>query len=213
METVLAPLFTVYVHQLFALALSIREACDQIFLDTPVPEKGFYINVSPQIHARIDSALIGAANIKKLLRTPEKRGSSESQRVYKFRIERSRLLAEWLAEVDLAEILNTKVRNTLEHFDEYLDAENVKLSAGGAPPAPVAAYNMVLSHWEVTNPRVYPIRVYIAVERRYYNLKHSIDLGRLRDEADAILKQLKVLGAMQGVEEPGGLMIPLRSAA
>ena len=109
----------------------------------------------------------------------------------------------------LDEILNTKVRNSLEHFDEYLDEMNASLVAGEPASAPMAAYNMVLSHWEVTNPQLYPIRIYIVAERKYYNMKYAVDLGRLREQAASIIEKLQSLGFLRGDTEPGGLMVRL----
>ena len=79
------PLFAIYVHQLFTLAKAVQDNCDLIFADTPLPETGYYLRVSPELHARIDAMLFGAANIKKLIQTPAKRGSSESKRVTELR--------------------------------------------------------------------------------------------------------------------------------
>ncbi|GGX96860.1 hypothetical protein GCM10007160_25640 [Litchfieldella qijiaojingensis] len=105
--------------------------------------------------------------------------------------------------------MNHKVRNTLEHFDEYLDEANVKLYKAKTPPSPVAAYNMILSHREVTNPQVYQVRVYISSERMFYNLKWKVSIGLLYEEAKYIIRELqKVPGLVQG-EGPDGLMLRL----
>ena len=95
--------------------------------------------------------------------------------------------------IKLAELLNAKVRNTLEHFDEYLDEANLALSDARVPPSPMAAYNMVLSRWDAINPRVYPIRLYISAERKFYNMKWSVDLDAINKEASAIAERLAVV--------------------
>jgi hypothetical protein len=203
------PLFVIYVHQLFMLAKSVRDNCDLIFADTPLPKTGFYIKVSPELHARIDAILIGAANIKKLIQTPAKRGSCESKKIFELRQGRVKVLGEILKGLALDEILNTKVRNSLEHFDEYLDEMNASLAAGEPASAPMAGYNMVLSHWEVTNPRLYPLRIYISAERKYYNMKYAIDLNKLREQAGSIIESLRSCGFLKNIAEPGGLMLRL----
>ncbi len=202
-------LFALYLHELFMLAKAVRDRCDQVFAQTPPPASGHYIKVDPDVHATINAILIDAANIKKLTHTSERRLDKESKKVFDLRQERSRLLQALLEGVELDEILNTKVRNTLEHFDEYLDETNIALSSDRKPPAPMAAYNMTFSDWEVTAPRVFPLRLYVAGERKYYNMKYSIDLSRLRSQATAILDRLSSSEVMRGIQEPGGLMVPL----
>jgi hypothetical protein len=202
-------LFRVYLHELFMLAKSVRDRCETVFAKTPPPQTGYYINVDPDLHSAINAILIDAANIKKLIQTSPKRRRGESKKVYDLRQERSHLLRDLLAGIQLDDILDTKVRNTLEHFDEYLDETNVRLSSGKAPPAPMAAYNMAFSEWGVTVPRCFPLRLYVADERKFYNMKYSIDLARLREQAIAILDRLAVSEFMRGISEPGGLMVRL----
>jgi hypothetical protein len=97
----------------------------------------------------------------------------------------------------------------IKAFDEYLDEANLKLSREIQPPSPMAAYNMVFSHWEVTNPKVYPVRLYISSERKFYNLKWSVDIGKIYKEATAILSELKKLPEFSQQKELGGLMVRL----
>jgi hypothetical protein len=203
------PLFAIYVHQLFALAKAVRDNCDLVFLDTPLPETGYSLKVSVELHARIDAILIGAANIKKLIQTPAKRGSSEPKRVYELRQDRGKVLRAIVDGLTLDEVLNTKVRNSLEHFDEYLDEINASLATGEPASAPMAAFNMVFSHREMIYPEVYPIRVYVVTERKYYNMKNVIDLGSLREQAASVVERLQSLGFLRDDTEPGGLMVLL----
>jgi hypothetical protein len=108
-----------------------------------------------------------------------------------------------------AKILFNGFGNTLEHFDEYLDEANLAVSEAKTPPSPMAAYNMVLSHWEVFSPRVYPIRVYVSSERKFYNMKWSVDLGVMNTEASAIVERLLALPGFSAKEGPGALMLHL----
>jgi hypothetical protein len=138
----------------------------------------------------------------------ETRYKNESVAVYNLRQKRSKILRDTLSGVKLEEILNNKLRNSLEHFDEYLDENIVRLIEKGPPPASHAAYNMVLSHREIFKPQVYPIRLYVASERKFYNMRFSIDIGKIYAEASAILDRLHELGLFP-VTGPGGVMIPL----
>lgn len=201
-------LFSLYFHELGWLSSGIKANCEIIFAETPVPEKGYYIKVLPEIHALIVAVLMNAAHIRKLLYTSETRYKNESVSVYKLRQQRSKILRRALSGIKLEEILNHKLRNSLEHFDEYLDENIVRLTEKGPPPATYAAYNMVLSHREIFKPEVYPIRLYIASERKFYNMRFSIDVGEIYDEACAILERLHELGVFPR-RGPAGVMIPL----
>jgi hypothetical protein len=205
-------LFSLYFHELGWLTSAIKKNCEAIFAETPIPDEGYYIKVQPELHALIESVLMNAGHIRKLLHTSEKRYKNESVAVYNLRQKRSKILRETLSGVKLEEILNNKLRNSLEHFDEYLDENIVRLTEKGPPPATHAAYNMVLSHREIFKPQVYPIRLYIAGERKFYNMRFSIDIGKIHAEAAAILKRLHDLGIFP-VSGPGGVMIPLRFTA
>lgn len=197
----------IYVHELFALARGVVKGCDAVFAEAPVPEENMYLKISPDVHNNISQILLNAANIKKLIETPGVRLSRESRAQHRQRMERCSALRGLLDGVELSTILETKVRNTIEHFDEYLDRASLQIAQN--PPAPMAGYNMAISHWAVTNPRLYPLKIYVAEERTFHNLSYSISLDALRNEALAILEKLLASGALGNAEEPGGLMLRL----
>ena len=202
-------LFSLYIHELWWLAHGIKTKTDKLFAEAKVPDEGNVIQVSPELHSLIASVLSEAANLKKLLVTPSARLNGESGRQYRLRKARAAALRELLAGVTLAELLNAKVRNTLEHFDEYLDEANLVITDAKVPPSPMAAYNMVLSRWEVFDARVYPIRLYISSERKFYNMKWSVDLDAMNREASAIVERLATVMGAAAKEGPGGLMLHL----
>lgn len=202
-------LFTLYFYELWWLAHSIKTKTERLFSEATVPETGYLIQVNPDLHSLIASLLSDAANLKKLLITPSTQLNGESGRKFRLRKARAAALRESVSKISLTEILNAKVRNTLEHFDEYLDEANLAVSEAKTPPSPRAAYNMVLSHWEAFNPRVYPIRIYISSERKFYNMKWSVDLDAIHKEASAVVECLSAHPAFAKGESPGGLMVPL----
>ena len=110
-------LFSLYIHELWWLAHGIKTKTDKLFAEAKVPDEGNVIQVSPELHSLIASVLSEAANLKKLLVTPSARLNGESGRQYRLRKARAAALRELLAGVTLAELLNAKVRNTLEHFE------------------------------------------------------------------------------------------------
>ncbi len=202
-------LFALYIHELWWLSHAIKTKTEKLFTEATVPETGYALQVSPELHSLIASVLSDAANLKKLIVTPSARLDGESGSQYRLRKARAEALKKLVVGIPLAELLNAKVRNTLEHFDEYLDEANLAVTNAKTPPSRMAAYNMVLSHWEVFSPRVYPIRVYISSERKFYNMKWSVDLGAMNAEASAIVARLLALPDFSDKEGPGGLMLPL----
>ena len=201
----------VYLHRLFGLAQSVRDGCNEIFDSAPVAEAGGYIKVSPELHAAIDAVLVEAANLKKLIITPTARGSSESARTFRFRRSRTEAVAELLDGLSIEAISDAQVRNSLEHFDEYLDKLGGRLASGGPPPEPIAAYNLALSSWAVVRMldrgNMYPLRVYVADEHTYYNFERKINLRQLRDEADAILERLTSRRVLPDDGAQGGMLL------
>lgn len=203
-----AKLSTLYFYELWWLANSLVRKADKLFLEAKVPEKGFSIQVNPELHSVIASILSDAANIKKLIITPDSLGRNEPRYQFKLRKERARRLKDALNSVVLVEILNHKVRNTLEHFDEYLDEANIALHSTTNHP-PVAAYNMILSHWEAFDPRVYPVRLYISSEKTFYNMKWKVDIGKISEEAKDIIKKLEQVPELTQKESLAGIMLRL----
>ncbi|CAK3162433.1 conserved hypothetical protein [Vibrio crassostreae] len=202
-------LSSLYFHELFWLASSIVSKSEKLFEDSKIPDSGYLIQVSPELHSLIASILSDAANIKKLLVTPSVKLKGESGAQARIRKERAKHLNEAIAPIEPKELFNHKVRNTLEHFDEYLDEANVKLTKSPKAPSPMAAYNMILSHWDAFSPRVYPVRLYISSERTFYNMKWSVNIGELHNEAKDIVEKLSKLPRLGGNGEIGALMLRL----
>lgn len=202
-------LFILYFHELWWLAHGVKTKAERLFAEATVPESGYMIGVNPELHSLIASLLSDAANLKKLVITPSVRLNNESGRQFRLRKARTAALLKSIEGIPLTEMLNAKVRNTLEHFDEYLDEANVVLTTAKNVPSPMAAYNMVLSHWRAVNPPVYPIRVYISSERKFYNMKWSVDIGAMHQEATAVVERLVSHPGFSRTEGPGGLMVRL----
>ncbi len=196
-----------YYHELWWLSHSVLKKCEQVFDGAKVPGSGYVIQVNPELHSIIAYLLSDAANIRKLVSTSSVKTNGENGARFKLCKERASELAEFIAPLEIKELLNYKVRNTLEHFDEYLDEANYDVSKK-AEQGRFAAYNMILSHWEALMPKVYPIRLYVSSEMKFYNMKWSIDLGLLHSEARSIIEKLKTIGQF-ATNDPGGLMLPI----
>lgn len=120
-------------------------------------------------------------------------------------IERADYFKTLLYDLNIQEMFNKKVRNTVEHFAEYLDETNEKHTLYKNEDSYLVAFNLVLSDWQPTNnvnipftlyralgfkDPIYPIRIYIAGERRFYNMDWSISIENLSKEARLIQELL-----------------------
>ncbi len=199
----------IYLHELWWLTEAIKLRCDELFRNTQVPDKGFYIKNDYHIHYLINDILSNAANISKLITTPEIKPKNKSADSFRIHIERSKFLQGKIDGVDFSEIKSVKVRNTLQHFDEYLDQANIEASDSRLNAYGMAFYNLVMSHWEAINPRPYPLRLYICAEKKYYNIKYSVDIGKINSEASSINNIIREEFVRNNIPEPGGIAIPL----
>lgn len=199
----------IYSHELWWLTDAIKKGCEELFQKTPLPEKGYYLKVDYKIHALINNILSDAANVKKLISIPKHKTKEESSRQFNLHIERSKYLMDKLKGIELSEITSVKLRNTLQHFDEYFDQMNIEASEGKLKQHVMAFYNIVLSHWEAVDINPYPLRVYISSEKKYYNMKAMVNIGMIYKEASSI-NDLLTNELNKGMEtEPGGFIVPL----
>lgn len=85
-------------------------------------------------------------------------------------------------------MFSVKIRNTIEHFDEYIDEANVK-STWENDGQDLAVYNMVISRRNVFN-LPYFLKVYVVSEFTFYNFKWSINIKTIYEESKIILNNL-----------------------
>ena len=204
-------LSSMYLLELWLLADNVREQCERIFQITQIGPGETFLRVSKEVHGLIASILSNAANIKKLLDTRASQRKHESKIAYAMRQRRSKALSDILNGIELEFLLESKVRNTLEHFDEYLDEADELVTIKGHPTATLAVSNMVLSHWDsMAGESIYPIRVYIVSERKFYNMKWSIDLGKIHAESLLIVERFKSNPETEMLTETGAICVRLK---
>ncbi|EMO7232564.1 MAG: hypothetical protein E6989_12140 [Citrobacter freundii] len=199
----------IYLHELWWLTESIKRRCEELFRETPLPDQGYYFKIEYHIHSLINDILSDAANLKKLITIPTQKTRSESPKQFQVHVERSKFLQAKIKGIEITELKSVKVRNTLQHFDEYLDEANIEASEGKLKSHQMAVYNFVMSHWEAVNPRPYPIRLYICAEKTYYNMKASVNIGKIYTEAVRINEVIRSEINRDSDSDPGGFMIPL----
>lgn len=209
-----SPFRNVYKYELLRLASNIAEKAEAVFAMTSIPEPPL-ISMSggyQVVHSTIAALLSDAASAKNLLED-YRRGRRESPAALSIRKQRTQALLLELEGIEISVLLDKKVRNSLEHFDEYLDDANAQFSSGHTLYR-FGLYNMVLSRRNAfAQPnQLYPIRVYIVDERVYENFGTSIDIGRLYDEAVLIRDRLRERLQI-GRDWNGGMAFPIGAAS
>lgn len=203
-------LFGMYAFELYCLTSNIKRNCEHLFEIAPPKADGTYLKCLNEAHGIISAVLSDCTKVKRLTEAVQK-SDNESLRQFEFRSERVQEMKHLLEGVKLEEMLNPKIRNTLEHFDEYLDKANIDLTLRGDPKATCAFTNLVISDWEhVKNEVIYPIRVYIANEKTFYNMKWSINLGKIHAEATDILNHLDSHPETKDLSRVGAMVVKLK---
>ncbi|MBC4282917.1 hypothetical protein H8M47_14865 [Klebsiella pneumoniae] len=214
----------VYLDEIWFLADSIIRKVGKLDEVATVPEDGYLIFSKPEITDLILGILSNSANIKKLT-NPGKQARGESTGAFQFRVDRCNFIKNNFPGIDFSGILDTKLRNTLEHFDEYLDDFMTTAAKGDFPHAyPMVAFNFGLSDQDAFNPRLYPVRMYESKTKTFYNFDNIVSIKSIYDVALAIDKKfkdehLKLIqqqyllnpnipeGSLGGGECPGGMII------
>jgi hypothetical protein len=174
-----SPMAMQYRWELFWLAHDVVSRAAAVVTKTPPPRAGEdYLKVDFDIHGDIFALLGAAAKIKALI-TPKKQRDRRNQSDAEYHVQRQR--ATWLASlldgIDLTEVSRSAVRHTLEHFDQYVDRTAIRLYEDRIKKPAHLPTDMVFSSRRAFEPlkgddpdtTIYPIRAYIADERRFLN--------------------------------------------
>jgi len=171
-------LFRIYLCELQWLAINIKNKCSQIFdYEKQLDPSRDYIVSNPVLWELLSSALSDAARLKKLIISPSNKPKL-SQDQWTLMQERTTYLQSILSTVALNEISNPKLRNTIEHFDEYLDAANIELLSP-VRHEKIALYKLGLTAWnlDIFKPYgvtceqdIYKLQFYLIKERNFTTL-------------------------------------------
>jgi hypothetical protein len=193
---------------------------NDLFERMPIPAEGMgFIDPDPEAHSLITSLLSDAASAKNLLADYKRRDLSGLENAY--RAKRTAFLRSVLDGIDISTLLDKSVRNSVEHFDEYLDKANIAFSNKSGKRG-FGLYNLVLSSLKVleamdtfNGTEIHPLKIYVADQRTYYNFEAKVDLGALLQEAQAIVARVEAHmnypDAQRG--KAGGGIIPLGNHA
>ena len=205
-----------YLSEVYWLAGGVVRRADALFAATPAPPPGqSYIKVDQNLHADIYALLSDAAKIRALLTARERR-KGQSRVAHEIQVRRAASLRHTLHNVSLTEVLSAAVRNTVEHFDEYLDETAIKAYKGQIGRSVHLPFDMVLSDpaaGEVLKgprspkPRIFPVRVYEASRRTVVSFGREINIGRLRDECVEIQNALRARVPEADDERGAGVLV------
>lgn len=208
-----SPFLGVYISELYWLAKQVEEDTTRIFDDTPPPTRPGegYIRVDHALHGRILAVLLAAARVRALLRARNRDGSRTQQEVL---VRRIAALRQVLDGVDLTQVLDGAARNSIEHFDEYLDDAAIQSYRGEIPRPTLFAVDMLLNTRSVLRqfdvrgerPTIYFVRAYIADERVFSNCGRELRMEPLRDCCSLIRQQVEPL-LPEFARERGGSML------
>jgi hypothetical protein len=103
-------------------------------------------------------------------------------------------MRELIVGMSTAAVLPAQVRNSLQHFDEYLDDTALRSSNSQIARPTLFPIDMTLGRdgtlQQFTQGVVYPIRIYLAEERTFVNCGKRIDIGAIALECQAISARL-----------------------
>lgn len=122
--------------------------------------------------------------------------------------------------IDLEPLRDAQVRNTLEHFDEYVDRTALKASSGDIALPALMPLDFVLSTRDLLkqfdvgggSPNVYPLRVFVTDESRFINCEQEVDVGTLRVCASQIVERVGPLLGEQARQEGSPMLVLLEGS-
>lgn len=111
----------IYYSEILILAKSIVKDCDEIFDKFALSDKQGFISVDYETQHKINSIVVTYGNIQKILKPENKRKHNETAVVHATRVARGKHLKYLLEESGVNNLLDLRVRNGIEHFDERID--------------------------------------------------------------------------------------------
>ncbi|GEM_PF-2675193 len=213
-ESVLSSHFlSLYISELYRLARSVDDELTAIFKTLQMPEAGNgYLKVDRSLHQRILHVLMYSARIRAMVEVGARNRSGSARMVMKDRVV---ALAELFSEIDLSPVLNAAARNSVEHFDEYIDEIAINFVTGESLRPALYPVDMVLSSRTILNqfkidgqvPAVYLVRAYIADEAVFSNCGHELHLRPLKECCAQIKKILESVDSHLAENVEGSSML------
>jgi hypothetical protein len=207
-----SPIAGLYMSELHGIAEAVVQSTETVFERARTTSEGGagYIQVDHEVTGMLVDAVTNAARIRSLV-FARSRGS-ESAVTFELRARRAAWLREEVLKgVRLDTVLGASVRNTLEHFDEYID-DLARRAAKKQLPRPILVpVDFLVSDrrtFDVVLQRrvgiVQPLRGYYADEHLFVNAGHEVDVDALNAECRAIRDRAAERLPPGVLEEPSG---------
>jgi len=219
---VTSPIATVYLREVYLLAVEVVEEIDGALALLPeVASPGVgTLTVNHDVHRKLMRAL-GAAGRTRALCFGRGHGSNQTALEHKVQNRRAAWLTRVLDGIDLGPFEEAQVRNTLEHFDEYLDRTSVEAQSGAIQmpaliPVDMSVSNRrLLEQFEIggRKPTCYFVRAYIGDEGIFVNCGHEVDIGPLREAAVEVRDRLAGIVGVQADDDGGSPVVVLTEAS
>ena len=184
-------LMSIYTQELYFLCHQIETKSISLFSEFPITSNEVYQSTKIEGLDLIYSILSFASKVKEMT-SPGKSNFNKDRATY---------INNILNGLNLSELLNKSVRNTVEHFSEYLDKANKLHTLFNSSHRYSVAFNLIISNWTPLKQNyfpfqlyntpllplpLYPVRIYISSEKRFYNMDKSIDLATLCNDAISV---------------------------
>lgn len=130
-----SPLAGAYITEAYWLAANVVRRAEEVFRSATTPRKPteIYIKVDHDLTTTLTPLLGEAVRLKTLL-TERPRSRNQTEVQHEIQVRRARWLRdELLKGVRIRALLDSKVRNSIEHFDEYLDDVAIRCYEGTIP--------------------------------------------------------------------------------
>jgi hypothetical protein len=213
-----SPLAMVYLRELYLLSVEIVEEIDGAL--ALLPEESSIsvgtLTVNHDIHRRLVRAL-GAAGRIRALCLERGQGSKQTALEHKVSIRRAVWLTGVLEGIDLVPFQEAQVRNTLEHFDEYLDKASVDAQSGAIQMPVIIPVDISLSHRRLLEqfqiggqrPSCYFVRAYIGNEGIFVNCGHEVNIVQLRKSSVEVRDRLAGIVSLLDDQAEGSPVVVL----
>lgn len=202
------------VEELTYLCDQIVKGCDQAFGRAEPPTAGTnYFRSDPEAITILERVVSDAARAKALI---EHRQKGKKQHAGEYVVQEAR--ASWFQEVfagiELAPLLTSQLRNSIEHFDEYVIGLAYDDHRGRVPPATFYPTNWLFGSkewrgYDLDLPdNMVPVRVYFVAERAFVNCGREADIGGIADAARQMLDRLKLVVDVERGLPVSSLILP-----
>lgn len=216
-----SPFGTAYAGEVYWLARGAAESLAQLLDEagTPPEDGSDFIRVDAGFHNRLISTLAMAARIRWFVQPRNRRDASESQQ--EILDGRTAMLRDMLDGIDLEPVMDASLRNSLEHFDEYLDDMALASAEGKIRRPTLFPMDMALSRRSAlhrfqvggNHPTIHHLRVFVCDEQVFVNAGREVNVDTLQQVCAEIADRLAALVGPTQDDERGAHILVVTEAS